>query len=222
MRTDLFKIATVCCLSASLAAHAATSYVDSSNANPLFPYHSWSTAATNIQDAISVASPGDTVWVTNGIYRYGGDSFNGSNRIDLISNLKVQSVNGPAVTVIQGYQVPGTTNGANAVRCAFLNNGTALSGFTLTGGATQTSGAGNGGGVYSMSKNCVVSNCIITGNFAYQLGGGAYSGTLVNCIISTNIAPNGGGVASCTVNDSLLVGNGSTNNNTGTLEALLI
>jgi hypothetical protein len=215
MQTNLFKMAAVCFVLVSLNAPATTSYVDSSNANPLFPYHSWSTAATNIQDAISTASPGDTVLVTNGIYQYAGDSLNGSNRVDLISNLQVQSVNGPAVTVIQGYQVPGTTNGANAVRCAYLNNGATLSGFTLTGGATQISGAGNGGGVYCASKSCVVSNCIITGNCAYEFGGGAYSGSLANCIISTNIASNGGGVAESIVNDSLLVGNGNTSTSGG-------
>jgi hypothetical protein len=42
-------------------------------------------------------------------------------------------------------------------------------------------------------------------------GGGAYGNTLNNCIITNNSALNGGGVASCTVFNSLLTGNGNTN-----------
>src|SRR5262245_1340211 len=84
------------------------------------PFTSWSGAATNIQAAIEAASAGDTVWVTNGIYATGGKVKAGdlTNRVALDKALLVQSVNGPAVTTIQGAWDPVTTNGPLAVRCA--------------------------------------------------------------------------------------------------------
>ena len=48
--------------------------------------------------------------------------------------LTVISVNGPAVTIIDGGS---TTNSPTAVRCACLTNGAVLSGFTLQHGGTR-------------------------------------------------------------------------------------
>ena len=144
-------------LLALASAAATTRYVNAGGTNPVPPYTSWATAATNIQDAANVAGFGYMVPVTNGIYQYGGWSNTGSNRVYVSDSQIIQSVNGPAVTIIEGYQVPGATNGANAVRCVFLQKGTTLSGFTLTNGATQVSG--QGGGLYCTAPDCLITNC---------------------------------------------------------------
>ena len=142
----LSLVAVVVVLAVNRSSAATTRYVNAGNMSPVLPYTSWATAATNIEDAASIASFGDMVLVTNGVYQYGGYNLSGSNRVYVANNVTVQSVNGPAGTSIMGYQVPGTTNGANAVRCAYVNVGGTLSGFTLTNGATQ-SGRATGGGV---------------------------------------------------------------------------
>lgn len=184
---------------------AATHFVDLSCTNPVPPYSTWATAATNIQDAVTTASFLDTVLVTNGVYQYAGVSAPGPNRVLIMAPILLESVNGPAVTVIKGYQAPGTTNGPSAVRCVFLGNGGTLSGFTLTGGATSTTGYG--GGIDCQSTNCLVTNCVITGNAA-SYAGGVFSGTLSRCIINGNTATyTGGGAQQSTLLDCVLSNN---------------
>jgi len=207
MKTHLLSPTVMAFALLSFNASATVHCVDMNSTNPVPPYTDWSTAATNIQDAINSSGVSDTVLVTNGIYQYGGGSFAGSNRVYVPSGLAltIQSVNGPVVTVIKGYQVPGTTNGANAVRCVYLTGSSTLSGFTLTGGATLNSA--NGGGIMS-GPACTITNCVITGNAASGSGGGAYSGNLFNCYIIGNVASLGGGVAGeGTLYNCLLTGN---------------
>ena len=161
--------------------------VAASGTAPLPPYSSWTTAATNIQDAINVGQPGDIILVTNGTYAFGGIAMAGglTNRVALTNAVIVQSVNGPWVTTIYGA---GATNGSKAVRCAWLTNGASLVGFTLAAGATLAGGNNTtyGGGAWCASSNSMIANCVISSNTAYQYGGGVYQGTVVNCLISSN------------------------------------
>lgn len=163
------------------------------------PFANWADAATNIQSAIDAASVGDIIWVTNGTYASWGKAIAGdlTNRVALDKALTVQSVNGAAVTIVEGAWHPATTNGSSAVRCAWLTNGAVLSGFTLQRGATRSAGdvvtLQNGGGVWCVSTNATLKDCLITNSSAYNGGGGAYSGTLKYCTISGNTAGLWGG-----------------------------
>jgi hypothetical protein len=181
--------------------------------SPTAPYTNWGKAAHTIQAAVDAAQAGDTVLVTNGVYATGGRAVSGTmtNRVAVDRAVVVRSVNGPGVTVIRGFQVPGTTNGDGAVRCAYLTNGAVLSGFMLTNGATRAFGNADkeqgGGGLWCESVNALVTNGTLTGSSAPFDGGGAYSGTLRNCVLTGNRALRGGGAASCALVNCTLTGN---------------
>lgn len=209
-------------------------YVAVDNVTPVAPYTNWVTAATNIQDAVDVATVDDVVLVNDGVYATGGVAIYGTmtNRVAVTKAVRVQSVNGPAVTMIVG-QGPA---GDGAVRSAYLTNGAVLTGFTLTNGCTQSGisivETSSGGGVWC-EMDALVSDCILTGNWAALSGGGAYGGTLSNCTVTGNATRNrgagaayatlnnciltanhgglyGGGAASCILNNCTITGNSST------------
>jgi PKD repeat protein len=177
--------------------NALVHYVNGASTNPVFPYATWETAATNIQDAISSfpegTVPGALVLVADGVYRGGAIEVDGANRIVLTNFTVVRSVNGPEVTIIEG-----DTNG---VRCAWVGDGCVLSGFTLTTGTTP----GDGGGAWCTFWG-VLTNCVLTGNSA-GYGGGATGGTLYNCTLSGNSAFAGGGVSGGTLYNCTLTSN---------------
>lgn len=193
---------------------AAVRYVDEKSGIPIPPYLSWATAATVIQDAVDAAEPGDEVLVNDGIYATGGRAVFGlTNRVYVDKPLTLRSANGPQFTIIRGHQVPGTTNGAGAIRCVYLQAPANLFGFTLTNGATLETGLmqyvrGGGGVLGSSALTSLVSNCVLVGNSAHADGGGAYSAMLSNCTLTGNTAGGGGGgAADSRLNTCTLMGN---------------
>lgn len=183
----------------------ATHYVDRSNLTPMFPFASWSTAATQIQDAVDVVAnlPGVSVLVSNGVYDTGGRYvYDMTNRVAILTPITLKSMNGPDRTIIEGER----SLGNNAVRCVFLTHGSVVDGFTITNGGTVVSegDTGSGGGVLCVDSSPEIINCIIAGNSAYYMGGGVFQGTVRNSIIRGNSCEMyGGGSASATVPTTL-------------------
>ena len=219
MKTNLPPLTLAVLFALVLNATADTRYVDLNSPSPTPPYTNWLTAATNIQDAIDAAVSGDLVLVTNGVYGSGGVVVPAigllTNRVAVTKAVNVLGVNGPAVTIIQGNQVFGSTNGNSAVRCVYLGNNSSLSGFTLTNGATRTNGATTdlfGGGIYCQTGfGCNVTNCVIVGNSAAARGGGVYQGFFINSQIISNVSGLGGGAYGSLLNYSTVSGNAAIN-----------
>lgn len=182
----------------------------------------WVTAKQTIQAAIDLAVSNDTVLVSNGVYATGGRVVFGvmTNRVAITNAITVRSVNGPDMTVIRGSGPPAP----NAVRCVYVGTNAVLSGFTLTNGATRTSGDVTheqyGGGAWCEGSGSLT-NCTLTGNAAFLLGGGAAYGTLNNCVLIGNIASAGGGSYASTVSHSALTGNTATNSGGGSCYGIL-
>ena len=163
------------------------------------PFNTWTNAATNIQSAVNAAGDGEVVLVSNGTYGAtgSGTAFVGVNALYIDKNVRVQSVNGPAFTMLDGGY-PVYTN-----RLVCLNKtGAVFSGFTVMRGC-----AARGGGALIGSFGGVITNCLIISNIADRAlgtdgGGGlatytttSYTGYVDNCTIQGNVAisNNGGG-----------------------------
>ena len=179
----------------SFAVGSSTIYV-SMRATPEWPYDDWSRAFTNLHEAVDYARDGYAIWVSNGTYE--------GEALVLDQNVSMSSLNGPAVTVVDG---------GNARRCADVTAEAEVRGFTF-----QNGYASGMGGAVSMSAG-LLSNCVIQasesgehggglhmtgglvvrsridGNFARRYGGGVFQegGTIVQSIVSYNLSRSDGG-----------------------------
>ncbi len=175
-------------------------YVWLDSPNPAPPYATWDAAAHSIQKAVDAARNGDTVFVTNGIYATGET---GNNRVAIAKAITVRSVNGPALTVIDGL---------GSIRCVSLGANARLSGFTLTNGYASS---GGGGGALC-DASAILTNCLIIANSAYDGGGGTRNGTYYNCTITDNSTEgSGGGVLLATLFNCAVTGNSAAKSGGG-------
>ncbi|MCG2660025.1 MAG: right-handed parallel beta-helix repeat-containing protein [Kiritimatiellae bacterium] len=205
---------------AAVAAQAADRFVSLTGTNDTAGgYTNWAGASTNIQDAINVAVAPETIWVTNGYYMSTSNVVgvtrlaNPSNYTMVCVNkaVKLRSMNGPAATILDA-------NGSATTQrhCLIVNTaGAVVDGFTVRGGyITSARFPGYphylGGGILSYTRDALVTNCIITGNYADNAGAGLFpGGTIANCIISNNTGSSAiywqGGVhivRNCTITDN--------------------
>ena len=169
---------------------AAIRFVDL-DGNHVSPFDSWANAATNIQNAIDVASANDTILITNGIYNVFGN-------IVVNKSLNIKSVNGYDATIIKG----------NYCRGFFLDSfSTTLSGLTITNGSVAFD---NGGGILCADQIPVISNCLFIGNFAAYAGGGISGGSVFNCVFKNNKSDwRGGGAYESVLKNCTFIGNES-------------
>ncbi|MDP8314635.1 MAG: FG-GAP-like repeat-containing protein [Candidatus Celaenobacter antarcticus] len=180
----------------------------------------------SIQEAINVASNGDTILVHSGTY-YENINFNGKNIV--VASLYLTTGNKDYIndTVINGNH--------NGVVVTFENGETSsaiLKGFTITNGyAEYGSGikcknaskpvidhliiSGNtatddGGGVACYTNSSMtISNCIFNNNIANDNGGGIFlnhsKGLIDNCLFSDNISNGGSSAIDCWSSDPLII-----------------
>lgn len=140
-------------------------------------YTSWETAATNIQDAVNVATNGETVWLTNGAYVCQGVStgvhydalmlatVTNTAMVVITNAITLKSWSGTySNTIINGSYPTWTTRVVLAISA-----GAVLDGLTISNGCIVTNipaRAGTtimgGAGVYFSGR--MITNCLITHN----------------------------------------------------------
>lgn len=151
---------------------AADRYVSPAGGNSS-PYTNWAMAATSIQTAITAASAGETVWVTNATYVL-------SATITLNKNITVAAFDPAAKPVVDGN---------HAVKCISISSsGAILDGLVVSNGY---SASGIGVGIYMTAGT--VRNCDVVSNYGFNSGnvyGGGIAltaGLVTNCTIRNNI-----------------------------------
>ena len=211
------------------------------NGSSVYPFSSWSTAATNLHDAVNLAEDGTVVTVGDG-------TFTLTNELIVAKLMTLESVNGQTRTHIRRSAEGGRVLNITA-------NGALIDGFEISGGTMALSGGGallqgsstlrncrihdcsalRGGGIYMNGDTCRVERCIIENNQASGdyaggdpqndgRGGGVYTvyGVLDQCVIRSNTAinswgtGNGGGVSlgggyPAVMKNSLVTGNSCQN-----------
>ena len=203
------RIAGSLALCLTLAAGAATVYVDVNRPDDSGDGRSWETAKHTIQAAVNLAAIGDTVLVAPGVYDEGWGCPTGEpdyrNRVYLPRGITLKSTQGADVTHIVGARDPDTEGvegwmgcGPKAVRCVLATDTaheTVIEGFTLRGGAThpkskeEGADAANGGAFRAAqsAQRAALVDCVVSNNVGIR-GGAVYRGCCVRSRFHGNLA----------------------------------
>ena len=177
------------------AATAGTWYVATNGSDTgRFGTNNWGDAFLTVSNAIAYAQPGDTVLVSNGVYKFG-------TQLMISNGITMQGFAGASNTVLSGQgsvRVLGMTNAAAVV-----------DGFTITGGASNANANVYGGGVYMVGG--ILRNCTVSNNFVYTTGGTTAIGASGGGIYATN----GAVVSNCVIAGNTASGGNNRNGNGG-------
>jgi uncharacterized repeat protein (TIGR01451 family) len=184
---------------------------------------SWTNAYTNLQDALTLATPGDEIWVAEGVYvptntsgqeatfqlvsgiqLYGGFGGYGTGETqrgqrDWEAHVTVLSgdLDGNDITDPNGVVIDTDNIDGNNAYHVVTSSGTddtaVLDGFAVTGGRTNDGGGGMRNG---WDSSPTLTNVTFSGNHAEYNGGGMFNvgnPTLTNVTFSGNHAEHNGG-----------------------------
>ena len=159
---------------------AVTHYVSPTGGN-ISPFTSWANAATNIQDAVDIASADETIIISNGTYQL-------NDQIVVEKRIIVQGNAGADASVVVA---------AYPKRCFYIaSEGVVIKDLTISNGYVFGGYPnGYGGGLFFWS-NGVVRNCVVVDNYAGDDGGGIYADggiEVYNCSIYKNECWGAGG-----------------------------
>ena len=170
---------------------------------------SWTNAFLDLQVAITVAQPGDDIWVAAGTYKPttavdrgisfdlkpGVSIFGGFSGEEDVLSQRDWEVNKTILSGDIGIVKDNRDNSFNVVVGA---DNAVLDGFIVTGGnAGIEGGTPEGGGMRNVNSSPTVANCTFTNNIATGPGGGIFnddaSPTITNCLFSDNLSQRRGG-----------------------------
>lgn len=177
----------------SLSGARADYYAAQNGQTPASPYTSWETAASNIQDAVNVATNA-TVWVGAGRYTIppNGVVYNTITNVVYINRpLTLRSSNGAPASVI--------IDGAGTSRCVNIAYGVSTTNRFVLSGLTISNSYDKGILFYSPNNSIlwtgVVENCLVVegkngaGIYDYQANASARTIIVSNSVISHNEGP---------------------------------
>ena len=176
---------------AYLTVYPRTNYVNVASTNPVAPYGTPETAATNVLDVIDYTMEGSVVLVADGVY-------------DLWKQIEIQN----GVTVVSEHGAERTTlqrpryakQDDHRYRPLYLNHENAvIRGFTITGGYA---GDGGGGGILIGQAGGTVEDCVVISNKTtsgdMRNGGGinmsSAKGLVRRCVVALNTISNNNGI----------------------------